>query len=62
MIEIIQSLFGLMSQFINGIFNFKIELVEGEPIEIGIVVVSFIFIVVALYLILKAVGIVGGDN
>lgn len=62
MIEIIQSLFGLMSQFINGIFNFKIELVEGEPIEIGIVVVSFVFVVVALYLILKAVGIVGGDN
>lgn len=62
MIEIIQSLFGLMSQFINGIFNFKIELVEGEPIELGIVVVSFVFVVVALYLILKAVGIVGGDN
>lgn len=62
MIEIAKNLFDLMIQAINGVFNFKIELVEGEPIELGIVVVAFVFIVVALYLILKAVGIVGGDN
>lgn len=62
MIEIVQNIFALMSQFINGIFNFQIELVEGEPIAIGIVVVSFLFIVISLYLILKAIGVIGGDN
>lgn len=63
MIEVIKNMFTLTVQLINGIFNFKIELVEGgEPISIGIIVVAFVFILLALYLILKACGIIGGDE
>lgn len=63
MIDVIKNIFTLTLQAIDGIFNFKIELVEGgEPIAIGIVVVSFVFVLLALYLILRACGIIGGDN
>lgn len=63
MLDVIKNILTLTLQFINGVFNFKIELVEdGEPIEIGIIVTAFIFTLLALYLILKACGIIGGDK
>lgn len=63
MLDVIKDILTLTLQAINSVFNFKIELVEGgESIEIGIVVTAFIFILLALYLILKACGIVGGDK
>lgn len=63
MIDVIKNIFTLTIQAINSIFNFKIELVEGgEPIAIGIIVVAFVFTLLALYFILKACGIIGGDE
>lgn len=57
MIDIIKSTINIMIQFIDTIFSLKIEFRSGEYVSLGVIVVSFIFIVVVLYLILSAVGI-----
>lgn len=62
MIEIIKSIFDLMTSFISTIFDFKIEFFEGEQISIGIVVVAFVFLVLALYFILKTFKVIGDDK
>lgn len=63
MLDVIKNILTLTLQFINGVFNFKVDLIEGgEPISIGIVVTAFVFVLLALYLILKACAIVGGDK
>ena len=62
MIEIIKSIFDLMTSFISTIFDFKIEFFEGEKISIGIVVVAFVFLVCALYFILKTFKVIGDDK
>lgn len=62
MIEIIESIFDLMTTFISSIFDFKIEFFEGEEVSLGIVVVAFLFLVLALYFILKAFKVVGDDK
>ena len=53
MIEIIKSIFDLMTNFISTIFDFKIEFFEGEKVSIGIVVV---------YFILKTFKVIGDDK
>lgn len=58
MVDIIKSIIDLITSFINGIFNFQIEFIDGHPVAIGIVVIAFIFIVVSIYLIFKALGII----
>ena len=62
MIEIIKSIFDLMTNFISTIFDFKIEFFNGEKISIGIVVVAFLFLVLALYFILKTFKVIGDDK
>lgn len=62
MIEIIKSIFDLMTSFISTIFDFKVEFFEGEKISIGIVVVAFVFLVFALYFILKTFKVIGDDK
>lgn len=62
MIEVIYQVIDLVIQFINNIFNFKIDFIDGEYVPIGIVVVAFVFFVLVIYLILKAIGISGKDD
>lgn len=62
MIEIIKSIFDLMTSFISTIFDFKVEFFEGEKISIGIIVVAFVFLVLALYFILKTFKVIGDDK
>lgn len=64
MIDIIYKLIDLMTMYINAIFNLKIDFVNGEKVSLGIVVIAFIFIVLAIYLTLKGFGIIkdGGDS
>lgn len=57
MIETIKAILDLLLQFINAIFNFEVDFVNGQTVKLGYIVVSFIFIITALYLILRAIGI-----
>lgn len=62
MIEVIYQIIDLIIQFINSIFNFKIDFIDGESVPIGIIIVAFVFFVLVIYLILKAIGISGKDD
>lgn len=64
MIEIAQELFGMVAQFINWFFTLEIDLYQGQKISIGQLIVLFLFVIVALYLVLSAIGVVkgGGEN
>lgn len=61
MIDIIKSIFDLMINFISTIFDFKIDF-DGKQISIGIIVVAFVFLVFALYFILKTFKVIGDDK
>lgn len=56
MIEIIYKLIDIMKIFIDKLFNFQIEFTKGNYVPIGIVVIAFIFLVFAIYIIFKALG------
>ncbi len=58
MVEIIKGIIDLSTTFINNIFLFKFEFETGQFIPVGKVVVAFVFIATALYLILDALGII----
>ena len=62
MIEIIKNIFDLMTTFISTIFDFKVEFFEGEKISIGIIVVAFVYLLFALYFILKTFKVIGDDD
>lgn len=64
MVDIIKSIIDLLTQFINGIFNFQVEFIPGQNVAIGVIVVSFVFFVLSIYLILRALGIIkeGSDE
>lgn len=63
MIDIIKNFIDIIMRFINTLFFLKVELINGKEIALGYVVVAFIFIVVALYLILNAAGVIKkGDD
>ena len=64
MIEIAQELFSMVAQFINWFFTLEIDLYQGQKISIGQLIVLFLFVIVALYLVLSAIGVVkgGGEN
>lgn len=55
MIEVIYSIIDLINNFINKLFNFKIDFANGEEVSIGIVVVAFIFFVLVVYLLINAI-------
>lgn len=63
MIEIIKSIIDLISIFINGLFNLEIELFNSKHAPLGYIVIAFIVIIVAIYLIFDALGLKGkGDD
>lgn len=62
MIDILKNLIDLGMQFISGIYHLKIEFTTGRFVNIGDVAVAFVFFVLALYLLLKGLGIIGGDD
>jgi len=61
MYEIIEKILDMAADFINTIFMFKVDW-NGTDIVIGKIVVPFIFIALSIYLILDALGILGGDE
>ena len=57
MIEIIKNVFDLMTGFINRLYNIPIDLSDTMTVKLGTLVLSFIFFVITIYVILKAIGI-----
>lgn len=57
MVEIVRNFLDLSAQFINTLFLFQIEFNVGQYVPLGKIVTAFIFIVVSIYLILDAFGI-----
>lgn len=56
MIEIIKNIIDLVSIFINGLFNLEIEFFENKHAPLGYIVIAFVVIIVAIYLIFDALG------
>lgn len=62
MIEIVKEIVKLTVKFINGIFYIKIDLTDTIDVYLGVLVISFLFIMLSIYFIFKAIGLVGGGD
>ena len=62
MIEVIEGIFSLLSQFINWFFTLEIDLANNVTISIGELAVIFVFVIVALFIILRAIGVIRNLN
>lgn len=60
MIEILGQIFNIIVKFINWFFTLKIEFTSGFEVSIAELGIAFAFIVIVIYLICRAFGIVGG--
>ena len=63
MIEIVQNLFSMVAEFINWFFTLEIDFYQNQKISIGELVVLFVFLMVGIYIVLEAIGILKkGDD
>ena len=62
MYEIIQNFLDMVANLINAIFTFEIEWKPEQIVAIGKIAVSFVFIVVAIYLIVDALGLLDEEG
>lgn len=62
MIEIIENIIDIVVQFINGIFDFKVEFWEGTQVSVGLIVCAFVLLVVSIYIILKTLKVIGDEK
>lgn len=62
MIECVREIIKIMTNFINWLFQLNIEITENLTISIGTLFLSFIVFVLIIYFVLKAIGIVKGDD
>ena len=51
--------FDLMMIFFEGFFNIEIEFTNEINLKLGVIVISFLFLVLTIYLIFRAIG---GDD
>lgn len=58
MFEIIKEIFKLIYQFINSLYYIEFDILPEKNIYLGNLVLITVFILLALYLILYAIGIV----
>lgn len=61
MIEIIKKIIDLATTFINNMFLLEVEWEAGQTIAIGKIVVAFVFVVLTIYMICDALGLLGED-
>ena len=63
MIEILSQFFNIIVKFINWFFTLKIEFISGFEVSVAELGIAFAFIVIVIYLICRAFGIIGrGDD
>lgn len=58
MFMIIEEIFNLLYQFINSLYYIEFDILPDKNIYLGNLVLIFTFIMLALYLILKSIGII----
>lgn len=61
MFIVIQEIFKLMYQFINSLYYIEFDILPDKNIYLGNLVLITVFILFALYLILKSIGIIRED-
>lgn len=61
MFEVIKELFKLVYQFINSLYYIQFDILPDKNVYLGNLVLTFVFILLALYLILKSIGIIRED-
>ena len=62
MLEIARNYIMLIMQFINGVYNWKIEWTPGYEIKIGTLVVGFTSFMLIIYYFLNAFGFIRKDD
>jgi len=62
MIECIQGIFSLLAQYVNWFFSLQIDLSSEVNISIGELVTIFLFVVLALYILLSAIGVINNSK
>lgn len=56
MVDIIKGIIDIAIRFVNWLFHLQVEFIGTTKISLGVIVSSFLFLVISLYLILKALG------
>lgn len=56
MVEILEKFIDMSADFINYIFELKIEFRSGEDLQIGILVLAYVFMVYTIYYLFDAFG------
>lgn len=62
MIECVQEILKIIANFIDWLFKLKIDITDNLTMSIGTLFLSFIVFVLIIYFVLKAIGIVKGDD
>lgn len=63
MIEIIKNIIDLTMKFINPIYNLQIDLMPDVYVKLGDLVISFLIVVLSIYLVFLGFGIIKkGDD
>jgi len=62
MIEICKKILDLIMIMVNKFFFLKIDLTDTLDVYLGVLIIGFLFIVLLIYFIFKALGIIGGDD
>lgn len=62
MIECLQQIIKIMTNFINWLFTLEIDITQNLKMSIGTLGLSFIVFVLIIYFVLKAIGIKGDDD
>lgn len=62
MIECVREIIKIVTNFINWLFQLKIDITDDLTMSVGTLFLSFIVFVLIIYFVLKAIGIVKGDD
>ena len=63
MIEIVKNIIDLCNIYINKIFNINIDLAPGFNVPFGMLIISFLVMVLTIYFVLRGFGVISkGDD
>lgn len=63
MIEIVKNIIDLCNIYINKIFNINIDLAPGFNVSLGMLIISFLAMILTIYFVLRGFGVISkGDD
>lgn len=62
MIECFQGICNIIFNFVNWLFSIQIQLSNDLSVSYGTLALSFIFFVLVIYFVLRALGVKGDDD